>query len=54
VFDFIVGLPQLVVFELVARLFTYQHRLLGFPSYQNPQPNHAHKGPMCSSIFSWI
>ena len=65
-FDFVAGLPPLVVFELVARLLPlamfelaaklipYQHILLGFPAYQNPQHVHAHKGPIFSSIFSWI
>jgi hypothetical protein len=52
VFGFVVGLPPLDVFELVAILFPYKQGLLYFSAYQNPQPVQAHKGPICSSIFS--
>jgi hypothetical protein len=54
VFDSILGLPPLAVFELVAILLPYQHKLLGLPAYQNPQHVQAHKGHDFSSIFSWI
>jgi hypothetical protein len=54
VFDSAVGLRPLVVFELVSILLPYQHRLIGLPAYQNPQHGDAHKGPVCSLIFSWI
>jgi hypothetical protein len=48
-FDPIAGLPPLVVFEMVGRLFPYQHRLIDFPICQNPPHVHAHKGHVCSS-----
>jgi hypothetical protein len=39
VFDFVMGFPSLVVFELVARLLPYQNRLIALPAYENPQPS---------------
>jgi hypothetical protein len=55
VFEYIAGFPPLVVFELVARfLIRYQHIDIYFPICQNPQHGHAHREPICSSVFSLI